>query len=64
MQTPNAVNNKALNHMTFGGANQATPSQKIEIQARPPPMLVKGESVAMATQPNEADPNIEESKEP
>ena len=50
--------------MTFGGANQATPSQKIEIQARPPPMLVKGESVAMATQPNEADPNIEESKEP
>ena len=64
MQKQNTVNNKALNHMTFGGANQATSSQKIEIQANLPPMLVKGESVAMATQPDEADPNIEESKEP
>ena len=55
--------------MTFGGAPQATSSQKIEIQAHAPPMLVKGESVRMATQPGqdadfEADPNIEESKEP
>ena len=49
--------------MTFGGVTQETSSQKVEIQAHPPPMLVKGESVLIATQPGQ-DAYIEESKEP